>query len=175
MFNFLFNRVKEAITPRPMPLPVVAPLDLSYTLMPGKHLDPARGRCAMEWVSWLEGNEHSDQPKTVDPVIRTVAVGLNDNLSDRDRQLLKPYLARAIGTFNDGHGKDRQLAVAERGAAMGLPYIFATQPREVAKRILQTQGTRAALEFFDSLLLKEEINMDLVAPTRQETAEEVFA
>ena len=40
-----------------------------YTLAYGTH--PARGgRCAMEWVSHLAGEAHSDQPACVSPVLR---------------------------------------------------------------------------------------------------------
>ena len=33
-----------------------------YWLAHGPHATPEDGRCAMEWVSYLAGEPHSDQP-----------------------------------------------------------------------------------------------------------------
>ena len=73
-----------------------------YTLAYGTHANPEDGRCAMEWVSHLAGEPHSDQPKCVSPVLRAICIALNDSLEDEPRQRLRPYLARTIGTANDG-------------------------------------------------------------------------
>lgn len=73
-----------------------------YRLSAGSHEDPADGRCAMEWIAYLAGEPHTDDPKCVDPKLRQVLMGLNDSLDDVNRQRLRPYLARAIGTANDG-------------------------------------------------------------------------
>jgi hypothetical protein len=55
----------------------------------------------MEWVSYLAGEPHSDQPATVSPVLRAFCMTLNDSLEDEPRQRLRPYLARTIGTSDD--------------------------------------------------------------------------
>ena len=73
-----------------------------YTLAYGTHATPAQGRCAMEWVSHLAGEPHSDQPRCVSPVLRAFCMTLNDALADGPRQRLRPYLARTIGTAEDG-------------------------------------------------------------------------
>ena len=73
-----------------------------YTLAYGTHANPEDGRCAMEWVSHLAGEPHSDQPKCVSPVLRAICIALNDSLEDEPRQRLRPYLARTIGTADDG-------------------------------------------------------------------------
>jgi hypothetical protein len=73
-----------------------------YTLAYGTHPTPEEGRCAMEWVSHLAGETHSDQPRCVSPVLRAVCIALNDGLEDGPRQALRPYLARTIGTSDDG-------------------------------------------------------------------------
>lgn len=72
-----------------------------YTLAYGTHADPADGRCAMEWVSHLAGEPHSDQPRCVSPVLRALCIALNDGLDDLPRQRLRPYLGRTIGTADD--------------------------------------------------------------------------
>ncbi len=78
-----------------------------YTLAYGTHATPAQGRCAMEWVSYLAGEPHSDQPRCVSPVLRAFCMTLNDSLEDGPRQRLRPYLARTIGTADDGLDRAR--------------------------------------------------------------------
>jgi hypothetical protein len=73
-----------------------------YTLAYGTHASPQDGRCAMEWVSYLAGEPHSDQPTCVSPVLRAMCIALNDGLDHQPRQRLRPYLTRTIGTANDG-------------------------------------------------------------------------
>jgi len=73
-----------------------------YTLAYGTHPTPDEGRCAMEWVSHLAGEPHSDSPACVSPVLRAYCTSLNDSLEQEPRQLLRPYLARTIGTADDG-------------------------------------------------------------------------
>jgi hypothetical protein len=78
-----------------------------YTLGYGTHPTPEDGRCAMEWVSHLAGEPHSDEPACVSPVLRAYCTSLNDSLDDGPRQLLRPYLARTIGTADDGLDETR--------------------------------------------------------------------
>ncbi len=73
-----------------------------YTLAYGTHATPDDGRCAMEWVSHLAGEPHSDQPRCVSPVLRAICIALNDGLEHEPRQRLRPYLTRTIGTAGDG-------------------------------------------------------------------------
>jgi hypothetical protein len=78
-----------------------------YTLAYGTHATPEDGRCAMEWVSHLAGEPHSDEPACVSPVLRALCIALNDGLDDEPRQRLRPYLARTIGTADDGLDAER--------------------------------------------------------------------
>ena len=77
-------------------------MSADYELAYGTHATPEDGRCAMEWVSYLAGEPHSDDPTCVSPVLRAYCITLNDTLEDAPRQLLRPYLARTIGTAGDG-------------------------------------------------------------------------
>jgi hypothetical protein len=86
---------------------------IDYTLRPGSHESPQDGLCAMEWVAYLAGEKHSDYPSCVDVALRGFAIGLNDNLPDDLRQQLRPYLARMIGTADDGRSEERRYAVAD--------------------------------------------------------------
>jgi hypothetical protein len=56
----------------------------------------------MEWVSYMAGEPHSDQPACVSPVLRAMCIALNDGLEHDPRQRLRPYLTRTIGTADDG-------------------------------------------------------------------------
>jgi hypothetical protein len=78
-----------------------------YTLAYGTHPNPRDGRCAMEWVAHLAGERHSDQPGCVSPVVRALCVALNDGLGCTERQRLRPYLTRTIGTAADGLDESR--------------------------------------------------------------------
>ncbi len=78
-----------------------------YALSYGTHATPEEGRCAMEWVSHLAGEPHSDDPVCVSPVVRAFCTALNDSLDDRSRQQLRPYLARTIGSVDDGLDEER--------------------------------------------------------------------
>ena len=82
-------------------------MSTDYTLAFGTHATPEDGRCAMEWVSFLAGEPHSDDPACVSPVLRAYCTTLNDSLEDGPRQLLRPYLARTIGTSADGLDEHR--------------------------------------------------------------------
>lgn len=77
-------------------------MSTDYTLAYGTHATPEDGRCAMEWVSHLAGEPHTDQPSCVSPVVRAFCIALNDGLDDVPRQRLRLYLARTIGTARDG-------------------------------------------------------------------------
>ena len=78
-----------------------------YRLGYGTHATPEDGRCAMEWVSYLAGEPHSDHPGCVSPVLRAFCMTLNDSLEDGPRQRLRPYLVRTIGTADDGLDETR--------------------------------------------------------------------
>ena len=82
-------------------------MSTDYTLAYGTHANPEDGRCAMEWVSYLAGQPHSDEPACVSPVLRAFCTSLNDSLEDLPRQRLRPYLGRTIGTADDGLDESR--------------------------------------------------------------------
>jgi hypothetical protein len=81
---------------------------MDYTLSVGGHADPQHGRCAMEWIAFLCGEPHSARPKGVSDYMRHIMIYLNDQLGDQQRQRLRPYLTRCIGTVDDGHEEMRR-------------------------------------------------------------------
>jgi hypothetical protein len=78
-------------------MPSVVVPDRMPVLGRGKHRDPARGACFMEYTSVLAGEPFGDQPRCVDGELAAVLRGANDKLSDADRPRLVPMLGRAIG------------------------------------------------------------------------------
>lgn len=79
----------------------------------GAHRDPKLGLCYNEAVAYAAGEPHSDMPACVSPVIRRFGMTLNDRLDDERRQLLRPFVLRAIGTAGDGRDEERQRMCVE--------------------------------------------------------------
>lgn len=75
----------------------LAPPTSMPVLSRGRHRNPARGACFMEFTALLAGEQFSDRPACVDPALAAVLRGANDTLSDEDRPALVPLLGRAIG------------------------------------------------------------------------------
>jgi hypothetical protein len=71
--------------------------DALPVLSRGKHKNPSRGACFMEYTALLAGEPFSDAPRCVDRELATVLRHANDTLSDADRAVLLPLLGRAIG------------------------------------------------------------------------------
>jgi hypothetical protein len=63
----------------------------------GKHRNPSRGACFMEYTSVLAGEPFSDSPRCVDAELATVLRAANDMLDEDERPALVPLLGRAIG------------------------------------------------------------------------------
>jgi hypothetical protein len=97
-------------------------IEHDYTLSYGANATPGEGRCAMEWVSWIAGEQHSDSPTCVSHLLRAVGIGINDTLNDIDRQLLRPYLTRMIGTAGDGKDGARMYTVLDWSVREMLPF-----------------------------------------------------
>ena len=84
-----------------------------YFLHGGSHKATEGKRCAMEWVSYLAGEDHSDSPVCVSPVLREFGISPNHRWDDEQRQKLRPYLARCIGTAGDGRDMERSWLAAD--------------------------------------------------------------
>ena len=77
----------------------------------GKHRSPEDGACVMELASMLAGEQFSDRPASVCPVIGSFLRAYNDSIDDFRRQDLYAYASRVV----DSHAsKDVQRARAMR-------------------------------------------------------------
>ena len=83
------------------------------SLESGAHTTFDDGHCAMEVVAWLAGEAHTDAPSCASPVLRRYTIRLNDRWSTEQRQSLKPFLRRMVGTGGDGLD-DARVAIATR-------------------------------------------------------------
>jgi hypothetical protein len=70
----------------------------SVRLTPGTHASPRDGACVVELASLIAGEEFSDRPQCVDPVIAAFLRGWNDRAADANRQRLRPYAELIVGT-----------------------------------------------------------------------------
>ena len=126
--------------------------NIKYELAYGSHASPEEGLCAMEFVALLAGEDHSDAPVCVDPPLRRFSIGLNDRLPDDLRQELRPYLARCIGTADDGRTEERRwllvdfavrIAAAEAQEVAGFKQN-AERLRSLPRIVDRESGQRAA-------------------------------
>ena len=87
-----------------------APFDLdAITLACGAHDRRTDGVCVMEAVAWWAGEDHSDHPECVSPVIGAFLRSWNDALPDGDRQQLRRWVPEVVGT-NAGPAVDAELS-----------------------------------------------------------------
>jgi hypothetical protein len=127
-------------------------MSTEYTLAYGTHTTPEDGRCAMEWVSFLAGEPHGDDPACVSPVLRAYCTTLNDSLDDGPRQLLRPYLSRTIGTVDDGLDDKRSWLAMDWLIRTYAPTWLAVadldgaaEPLAVLPPVMESSVLRAAL------------------------------
>jgi hypothetical protein len=70
----------------------------TVTLGRGKHSSPRSGACVMELASMLAGEEFTDRPASVCPIVAAFLRGYNDAIDDHRRQDLYRFAAAAVGT-----------------------------------------------------------------------------
>ena len=71
---------------------------VAVRLEPGSHRSPDEGVCIVELASIMGGEEFTDRPRCVCPVIGAFLRGWNDRAGYVDRQRLYPYASRVVGT-----------------------------------------------------------------------------
>ena len=74
-------------------------------LSKGKHTSPEDGACVMELASMLAGEQFSDHPASVCPVIGSFLRAYNDSVDDSRRQDLYAYASKVVGTRTAAEGQ----------------------------------------------------------------------
>ncbi len=76
----------------------------------GKHRSSDEGACVMELASMLAGEEFSDHPGSVCPVIGALLRAHNDSVDDERRADLYAYAAKVVGSRSPGPVQDARAA-----------------------------------------------------------------
>jgi hypothetical protein len=92
----------------------------------GAHASASDGVSLMEAVSALAGEPWSNSPSCTSPVIAAYARSLNDWLPDDERQRLKAYIPRLVGTAEPELEVRRGFACADAAVRVFAPLAFAT-------------------------------------------------
>ena len=129
--------------------PATTPPEALPMLSQGKHRNPARGACFMEYTSVLAGEPFTDSPRCVDAELAAVLRGANDMLSDDERPAMVPLLGRAIGLVVPAPGKHAVRTgfwPRRRRPENEDPSVARTRElrREVAERFLGAVGVTSA-------------------------------
>jgi hypothetical protein len=82
----------------------------------GKHAAPEEGACVMELASMLGGEDFSDRPRSVCPVVAGFLRGYNDLVDDERRQELYRYASEVVGSAGDRMLRWRRRRVLRRWA-----------------------------------------------------------
>jgi hypothetical protein len=103
----------------------------------GKHRNPRRGACFMEFASWLAGEKFSDHPACTHPLLATVARGVNDNLTDAGRQRIVPLISEVVGLNGDDPVVDVTITVL--AATKAFPVAAYDQQKGLAVGLLRCE------------------------------------
>jgi hypothetical protein len=86
----------------------------AIVLTKGDHGSRDEGVCLMEAVAWIAGEEHSDHPPCVSPVLGAFGRAWNDGLPNDETRtaLLKPFIPQLLGTKADADTEIRRAFMA---------------------------------------------------------------
>jgi hypothetical protein len=121
------------------PSPALLPV-----LSRGKHRNPRKGACFMEFASLLAGERWSDHPACTHPLLAAVARHVNDHTSDAGRRRLAGLIPSVIGLTGDDLHIDARIAL--RSATMALPVVAADRQRVMAVAVLSCDRVLAELD-----------------------------
>jgi hypothetical protein len=109
----------------------------TVTLARGKHTSPRGGACVMELASMLAGEEFTDRPASVCPVVGAFLRAYNDAVDDRRRQDLYGCAAAAVGTRASAAVTRRraQRCLDELRALRRWPLATLTAPRALPESV----------------------------------------
>lgn len=120
-------------------------LDLAVPVLSrGKHRNPRKGACFMEFASYLAGEPWSDHPACTHPLLASVARDVNDCTTDAGRSRLAPLIPSVIGlTGDDPHLVPR---VTARCIQHALPVVSQERQYILAVALLAAERMLAELD-----------------------------
>lgn len=119
--------------------PLVMPV-----LSPGKHRNPRKGACFMEFASYLAGEKWSDRPACTHAALAELARAVNDHIGDKARQQLLPLVPEVIGL--NGCTPLVDVMVARECAIVALPVVPLGRARVVALGLMRCEKELAEYE-----------------------------
>jgi len=84
----------------------------ALVLAEGAHDNPDDGMCVMEAVAYIAGEPFSDHPACASTVVGAFLRAWNDALPDSDRQQLKRYISRLVGSKGTADQEDERAWMA---------------------------------------------------------------
>jgi hypothetical protein len=120
----------------------------SLRLEPGSHRSPRDGVCLLELTSILAREEFSDRPRCVCRVVAAFLRGWNDRSGHAERQRLRPYAKRVIGSRarRSVTRRRRDICLIWAGADLSGNFLSRAMRRlGMRMRILALVGIRPAL------------------------------
>src|SRR3954462_8494436 len=94
-------------------------LDLAVPVLSrGKHRNPRKGACFMEFASYLAGEPWSDHPACTHPLLASLARDVNDPVGDHTRYRLVPFIPPVLGLKGDAPRVDAWIAREAARAAL---------------------------------------------------------
>ena len=165
----------------PTPSPTSPPEGLPR-LSRGRHRDPSRGACFMEYTSVLAGEPFSDAPRCVDPELAAILRSANDTLSEGERPALIPLLGRAIGLVVPRSDHDQswfqRLRHRARGDDDGAGALTSRLHATVAQRFVAVVGlptSRAWARWYGHYAHVSELFWDLMSEPGSARSSEDYA
>ncbi|GLW11030.1 hypothetical protein Misp01_61580 [Microtetraspora sp. NBRC 13810] len=120
------------------------PPALVPVLSRGRHRNPNKGACFMEFASYLAGERWSDHPACTHPLLAGLARLVNDYTSDDKRSELVGLIPSVIGLTSDDLHVDAQIAL--RCARTALPVVAADLQLAMAVSVLAAEQMLAELD-----------------------------
>jgi hypothetical protein len=110
----------------------------------GKHANPRKGACFMEFASYLAGERWSDHPSCTHPLLAALARQVNDVTSDAARHELAELIPDVIGLTSEDLHVDALIAL--RAAVTALPVVAVERQRVMAVSVLTGERVLANLD-----------------------------
>jgi hypothetical protein len=95
----------------------------TLVLSEGSHNSPEEGLCVMEAVAYFNNEPHSDHPVCACPVLTAFMIRLNDRMPQSERDRLKAFIPRLIGT-RDGLSAKRLEILVHSAVAEVTPHAL---------------------------------------------------
>lgn len=111
--------------------------DVVPVLSRGKHRNPRKGACFMEFASFLAGERWSDHPRCTHALLADLARQVNDNLTDEGRHRIVTLLPDVVGLTSDDPQLD--VVIALRAAELAVPEAPFGRQRPLAVALLRCE------------------------------------